>query len=955
MQQLLRNNSTISTRWDAKLGISNRSPRPKPIGSEGIVNVVGEFDDGGYVHLIFVPDDLAETAREGLQSVQSLERAIDECINERTAVLASKRDYRRGLTLLVHGGIGRGFFAEFGEPPPSWQRLALSISDFMILGSESKFTALRTWKLLNQETALQKRDFSILNMGGFLNLYASASCRDFKLVPEGMEPGLIYLHTDSIALLRHRLRVALDRHAIVGPDTRSWVEVERETPSALFRETQNQPVFISPRHVAEGELLACVETNTRPWWVHCNELRGSKRLRRLVAEIFRLVLNWLVALAPLLEKQLATLSPAPVTYRLRFPDIEGFTDDFALIKEPSSAPSVEICEGKVLIVCSPGYLRSFVNRQNVGDRLMIAALVRGTYRLCDVPVPGEALLREFVQNVVCSDDARCFHLIPAVTPTDIIYDGVPLPQPRFLQSEDLAWSRLGLARKAGWTSPPGPIPESRASEIFIKAVDAVWERIKARLLTLDRATVIERSLLNFEAIQKDRRDWHHAAAALLAIHSNTAEVVQVANERNRQRDLAGLASRVITEMALCTSPYHGGMACAGADLDFLIAEVVTLLECASQSDAMYYDDLAAHKPIVHANGSFGFDLSIDGTLAPFFETYGERTFQRAAGNYGSALVSDIEEEMIDEDFDAAFTMEFGLSITQYREFVVSLTDKALEQRTALFWLSRSNVLCRLRDLGVVHPERAFGMFSLSPRPKWDEDRPEEANKRDWYPWRYNRRLSLMRRPLVQISTNKDPYVFIMPTLLERTLGYLGMAESGDLPTSLFESEEMKSWIGHVADRNGHDFNRRVALRLNELHWKVHSELDLTSLGGGSELGDIDVLAWQLHTNVVYVVECKRLMLDRTIGEISERLAEYTNVVDAGGCTPIQRHLDRMSYLHSNRKRLAQLTNIPVESMKLRSALIADKLVPMQFSKRALRMLDLVTDYSLLEEAFGSGI
>ncbi len=396
------------------------------------------------------------------------------------------------------------------------------------------------------------------------------------------------------------------------------------------------------------------------------------------------------------------------------------------------------------------------------------------------------------------------------------------------------------------------------------------------------------------------------------------------------------------------------MACTGADLDFLIAEVVTLLECASQSDAMYYD-LVAHKPIVHANGSFGFDLSIGGTLAPFLEAYGERTFQKAADNDGSALVSDGEGEVIDKDFDAAFTKEFGLSITQYSKFVVSVTEKALEQRTALFWLSRSNVLCRLRHLGVVHPERTFGMFSLSPRPKWDEDRPEQANKRDWYPWRYNRRLSLMRRPLVQISTNKDPDVLIMPTLLDRTLGYLGMAESGDLPTSLFDSEEMKSWIGHVADRNGHDFNRRVALRLNELHWKVHSELDLTSLGGGSELGDIDVLAWQLHTDVVYVIECKRLRFDRTIGEIGERLAEYTNVANAGVRTPIQRHLDRMSYLHSSRKRLAQLTNIPVERMKLRSALITDKLVPMQFSKRALKMLDLVADYSLLEEAFGIGI
>ena len=485
----------------------------------------------------------------------------------------------------------------------------------------------------------------------------------------------------------------------------------------------------------------------------------------------------------------------------------------------------------------------------------------------------------------------------------------------------------------------------------MQAVDAVWQRIKARLLTLGRVSVIERALLNFETIQKDRRDWHRSAAALLALYSNTAEVVHVTNMQYRQRDCAGLASRVIAEMALCTSPCRGGVVCTGADLDFLIAEVVTLLECAGQSDALRYG-LAAHQPIVHANGSFGFDLSIGEMLDSFGDVHGERTFQKAAVEYGSAFVSGSNGELIDAAFDVAFTMEFGLSIEQYSKFVGSLTEKALEHRTAHFWLPRSEVVRRLWEVGALDPERAFEAFALEPRSKWDENEPKNARKRDWYPWRYNRRLSIMRRPLVQISTEKDPDVLIMPTLLARTLGYLGMAESGDLPVSFFDSDEMKSWIGRVADRNGHDFNRRVAERLKELHWKVRREVALTRLGGGSDLGDIDVLAWRPDTGMVHVIECKRLLFDRTIGEIGERLSEYTTVDDAGGRTPIQKHLGRISYLKSSLNQLAQLTSIPVERLQLRSALVTDKLVPMQFSGRVLKMLDLVTDYALLDKAFG---
>ena len=141
---------------------------PEPIGTEGATDFVGTFDAGGYIHLIYVPDDLAETARQGLQGVHSLMGAINERVAERAAALAAKPDYRRGVTVIVHGGLGRGFLTPRGEFPTGWHLLGLSISDFMFLGYESEFTALRAWKLLEQEAVLEKRGVFLLNMGAVL-------------------------------------------------------------------------------------------------------------------------------------------------------------------------------------------------------------------------------------------------------------------------------------------------------------------------------------------------------------------------------------------------------------------------------------------------------------------------------------------------------------------------------------------------------------------------------------------------------------------------------------------------------------------------------------------------------------------------------------------------------------------------------------------------------------------
>lgn len=131
------------------------------------------------------------------------------------------------------------------------------------------------------------------------------------------------------------------------------------------------------------------------------------------------------------------------------------------------------------------------------------------------------------------------------------------------------------------------------------------------------------------------------------------------------------------------------------------------------------------------------------------------------------------------------------------------------------------------------------------------------------------------------------------------------------------------------------------------------EVSLTRLGGGADLGDVDVLAWRPDTGLLFAVECKSLRFDRTPSEIGERLAEYAADTVGVKRTRLQRHLDRISYLKTNRAQLARFTGIPVERLQLRSALVTEKLAPMRFSGKAREMLDVVTDYELLEAEIGS--
>ena len=917
----------------------------EPDTGDGMREFIGTFDKGGYVHLVFVPDDFDVVARVGLTSTRPLEQPVRTRIREQAAELASRQDYRRGLTVLVHGGMGRRFSSaleELPDSPSSWHRLCVSAPDFMLLGNVTDFTALRAWKLLQQVDELKARGILFTNLRGFPNLLAFARWVGFELTPENMGAAAAYLHSDFLLPMRHETRTAIDRHAAGAPDGVSWVGVQRQSAGGWFDEIQGRDEYFSPELLAHGEVLACVESASRPWWVRvCDGTPEERWPRAIIFDVLSVALGWLARLASAFEERYPALPPGPVTFRFRFPDIGTFDQRWVAPKQTPAAPPVALEEGEIVIDCDPRYLQSFLMPGNLGDRLMIAAMARGLETLfISDPLPDDAL-EKWVRTVAGTGNDRFLKMRLDTTPDDLSYDVAALPKLRLPMPEDLAWSRMGLARLAGYQGEPGPIPPEEAGTFLHDAVEAVWKRLEERLAGLSRESTVERALLNYVAARKEHRDWLLAMAPRLAIY-DPEQVMDASTERVARRDIASLASRVIAEMALCASSCNAGVPCTEADLDFLIAEVWTLVECANQSDALRYG-LAARPPSVRPNGSFEFDASAWQVASPMMSEHWRREFRNAAEQRCE------DEGPLSTDFRQAFAAEFGLTLEQYGEFVGGAATDAADAGAAHLKLRRSDVVQRLRDVGVMDPERTFEALVICPRDRWDENQPANAEARDWYPWRNNRRLSVLRRPLVQLSRRGDPRVILAPSLLVDALGYLAMADVGGRPEALFDSAEMKTFIGRAADRNGHEFAKKVGKRLAELDWNTASELGLTRFGGADTLGDVDVLCWRPSSGVVYALECKSLRFDSTLGEIGERLAEYAAGTVREKRTPLQKHLGRMSFFEANRGVLADFTGIPEPRLQLRSGLVTEGLGSLQFGGDAREMLDVVADYELLEE------
>ena len=704
---------------------------PEPDPDDGMREFIGTFDEGGYFHLIFVPDDFDAVANAGLATIRQLKEPVRRRVRERAAALAARQDYRRGLTVLVHGGIGRRFSSaleELSDFPSGWHRLCVSAPDFMLLGNMPDFTALRAWKLLQQVDELKARGIVFLNLRGFPNLIAFAYAVGFELAPDNLSTGAVYLHNDLMLPMRHEVRTELDRHAARAPDGVSWVGVQRQSAGGRFDEIQGREEYFSPEHLAHGEVLACVESASRPWWVQVRDgIPEEQWPHDIVFDVLKAVFSWLARLVPAFDDRYPMLPPGPVTFRLRFPDIGSFGQRWDDLEQAAEAPAVAVKDGGIEVDCGPHYLQSFLKPGNLGDRLMIAAMARGLEVLCgSEPLPDTAM-EEWVRTVAGSDNDHFLKMRLSRTPDDLVYDVVALPELRLPMPEDLAWSRPGLAQLAGYDGEPGSIPSSQAKALLNAAVDAVWKRVEERLAKLSRESTVERALLNSVAARKEHRDWLLAMAPRLAFY-DAGQVMDASTERVARRDIAGLASRVIAEMALCASPCDAGAPCTEADLDFLIAEVWTLVECANQSDALHYG-LTARPPVVRPNGSFEFDVSALQVSSPMMGERWRRKFCDAAEQ------RDEDEESLSSEFRQAFAAEFGLTPEQFGEFVHRAAMPVVDNGAALSKLRRTEVVRQLLDVGAVDADRAFEALVLCPRDRWDEGQPANAKARDWYPWR----------------------------------------------------------------------------------------------------------------------------------------------------------------------------------------------------------------------------
>jgi hypothetical protein len=428
---------------------------------------------------------------------------------------------------------------------------------------------------------------------------------------------------------------------------------------------------------------------------------------------------------------------------------------------------------------------------------------------------------------------------------------------------------------------------------------------------------------------------------MLALREDQVAARRAIVNRHAELNACTLSSRLLIEAAICECPLNGGRIPGDLDVSRLMANVLLVFHFGGWSDAMRWGAMESRVKItplgdIHANHDF-----LDGVFKPFSIFNSEVRVQDNADEYGENYepfeAAGAIGDKVEQKFSLAWKSEFGVAVDEIPAFISHIEESAIAASQAIIEFSREKLVELLKSGGDISNEDAncfLDAFTLRTREEW-QVAPLGFEKRDWQPWRFRRRLSVYRRPLLQLEAPETSSVLIAPGILRQAFALtLSSFHRGDIPEWQIMSREMRSWVGHANRKRGLAFNELVARKMEELGWQVWRETKPTRITGGPldrDYGDIDVLAWKPELDRVLIMECKDVHYKKTFGEVAEQLSDFRGEFRPDGERDLlKKHLDRIELLKGHQPKIVQALSLRPD-IQIEGHLVFRHPVPMRFA------------------------
>ncbi len=924
---------------------SDLPPHELPISAEeGVFRI--DVDKLAYVQLI--ADDACDYRADepnGMHEIGSVARDIENRCEQITEWLIAQ-DFlccRRVLVLLIYGSIGRQAILCLRADFANSRMLFMRADELSVVVSLGDNDSLALWKYAGAEKRLQ--DSTRVISFAFLDTYALYVQHNHSFyLGDGPLPHMVSIVSGSGRLLRGKGAWRTDIHSLPRGVPPRYVTVRRSD------EDESIPIYISD-YVTGPAFEQVVGGYPQALWVKPFPplARMPGELRVTYYAIVTMVTYWLWQITPGLGHHLLTLGNEPIELLLNLESPEDWTRWTGSGRGTAGMfvdSKTELNERSIRLTIPSGLCGYMARPDNEWGRLVGDALMRSFADMLDKAVKEHSLdetERRSILNAHVPLGRKKRLVVPGLSASASV-DPRYLPRLRKLQEHDIEEQLDGLVAALEDKAPPIGDVAARVerTELCRAMVELYHQRMQSALRDFSWQSLVMQLISYNEAICYHRARMRIMIPTTLECFGSLQSQLKNLVKDVRTTDTTALSLRTLIE-AVSAEPPSGGRKVSTAELDQMLAMAHHIVNWGMISDHIHLE-VSECKISILPSGRIGTEKdTMEGVWDPFIESKVSEDVESAVSAFQNECDQDDKsKEAVEDEVECnpAFKAEFGLTMKQIADFHAFMAEFGFEQETAAPQLSLSELKRKLKEVLGWPPaqlDEAIDLFSLKPRARWDSA-PSGFREADIWPWRYRRRLSYVRKPLV-IGPDSDgnPTVFWGPRHSERScIQLFSLVMSGRYRLHGSSSPEMIELLGRIGNRQGKEFTRQAAEWFRQtVPWQTHVNVPIRPgelLGSRTDLGDIDILLVDTEGNRVFSLECKNINYGRSPREIKneiDRLIGEEADIDSW----VGKHQKRDGWLRRNITLLCSQYGLKPGRVRVSSLFLTSEEIPATFVRR----------------------
>ncbi|MFT5265852.1 MAG: hypothetical protein ACI8YQ_004609 [Polaribacter sp.] len=861
------------------------------------------------------------------------------------------------MDLTLVSSIGRDMF-HMDIVTDNSKSIGIPIHDFDTLVKLNEHTAIDLWKFANARDA-QIQDQHMFGTS-FLDLFKVFKDNGDSFYISDNELGVVFHVAPGYACnLYQEAKLLKDEHSI------KRVIEGKITNIPVVLKDKFAPIYYSIKELSRGDLMLAVEGFTQPIWVTPNKNAATipSDASNLYFEMTDTIAYWLWQCQPFITKDLAALGATPITFVFKFDQEDQFIFiERNFVRDPALADHFTFNSADHIITISiPSAIIPYLyGSDNEGERELIRQFLQGLNQLLNnnhLPTIEAARINQIVDQAAPLGVKKKVFILD--TANNLLLDLSHLGPHRYVQPYDINVVLDSLVPCLGNLCPPvGHVTQKAAKTKLTRDIvmRVLLPKLQATISQYQHEPLLQRLISLNESLIQKREDLRIKTptriACFVSIEQQSIDLQESLSKLNQTT----IAVRCLIEH-LAAQPTIGNKTVSTTAIDELIAIMHGIIDWGSMGDQIEFELFEIEMSIL-PSGRVGTEKTlVKEIFDPYQSSKSNENVRDAIETFEQAFpqLNPIERADVPKSLDNAFVDEFGISFTRICQVVSDLGIIAYQQPSACATMPKNELFIEINNHGNTYSEEEFSTaihyLSLFNRGRV-QDFPAGFDNNDIKPWRFNRRLSLLRKPLVLLDNPSDPDNPIVywgfRQLLTSRMYWQDQCTTNRLKVS--EEGPVQRVLGKLAQRNGKALVESVLAEVENDELIIDSEVLINTkseLKADNDLGDVDVLVIDKSTKTIYSLECKSMAPSRNIKEMVEEVSKLFGSDSKKGW--IDKHVGRDAWLKENLDQLGAKYDLDLSGYTVKSFFITQEDMLTPYLKTRQLAMPFISLYTLKEK------